>query len=303
MELYFPIAQMPISVPLLVALGGGVGFLSGMFGVGGGFLMTPLLVLIGVPAPVAAASVANQVVGASVSGALAQWRRGNVDLRMAVVLIAGGAAGSTLGVWLFTVLRRMGQIDLVIAGCYVTLLVSIGLLMEIESLRAWRRRRSPQTWRRKLHRHLWIHGLPFKVRFRASRLYISIYAPLGIGMGVGALSGLMGVGGGFIMVPALIYLLDMPTAMAVGTSLVQIMVVAADVTFLQATSNQTVDALLAVVLVVGAAVGAQLGGRIGARLKGEHLRALLGLLVLAVGIEVATGMAVTPRSLFTLAGG
>jgi uncharacterized membrane protein YfcA len=300
MAIYFPIAQMPISAPLLLALGGGVGFLSGMFGIGGGFLMTPLLTLIGVPAPIAAATVANQVVGSSVSGALAQWRRRNVDLRMAVVLILSGAVGSAAGVGLFTLLQGLGQIDLVIAGCYVVLLVTVGLLMEIESIRAWRRRRNPAGWRRKLHRHTWIHGLPLKVKFRASRLYISIFAPIGVGAGVGALSGLMGVGGGFIMVPALIYLLDMPTAMAVGTSLVQITLVAANVTFLQAMSNHTVDALLAVILVIGAAAGAQIGGRIGANLKGEHLRALLGLLVLAVGIEVATGMAVTPHEIFSM---
>jgi hypothetical protein len=300
MDIYFPIAEMPISVPLLLALGAGVGFLSGMFGIGGGFLMTPLLVIVGVPAPVAAASVANQVVGASVSGALAQWRRGNVDVRMAGVLIAAGFVGSAAGVALFGLLRELGQIDLVIAACYVTLLGTIGLLMEIESIRAWRRRRNPVGRRRKLHAHLWIHGLPLKMKFRASRLYISVFAPLGIGFGVGALSGVMGVGGGFVMVPALIYLLDMPTAMAVGTSLLQITVVAANVTFLQSVGNQTVDAMLALILVVGGAAGAQIGGRIGAGLSGEYLRGLLGLLVLAVGIEVAVGMAVTPRELFTL---
>jgi uncharacterized membrane protein YfcA len=216
------------------------------------------------------------------------------------VLIAAGFVGSAAGVALFGLLRELGQIDLVIAACYVTLLGTIGLLMEIESIRAWRRRRNPVGRRRKLHAHLWIHGLPLKMKFRASRLYISVFAPLGIGFGVGALSGVMGVGGGFVMVPALIYLLDMPTAMAVGTSLLQITVVAANVTFLQSVGNQTVDAMLALILVVGGAAGAQIGGRIGAGLSGEYLRGMLGLLVLAVGIEVAVGMAVTPRELFTL---
>ncbi|MPY68740.1 MAG: TSUP family transporter [Alphaproteobacteria bacterium] len=300
MDIYFPIAEMPISVPLLLALGGGVGFLSGMFGIGGGFLMTPLLVIVGVPAPVAAASVANQVVGASVSGALAQWRRGNVDVRMAGLLIAAGFVGSAAGVALFGLLRELGQIDLVIAACYVTLLGTLGLLMEIESIRAWRRRRNPVGRRRKLHAHLWIHGLPLKMKFRASRLYISIFAPLSIGFGVGALSGVMGVGGGFVMVPALIYLLDMPTAMAVGTSLLQITVVAANVTFLQSVGNQTVDIMLALLLIVGSVIGAQLGTMFGGRLRGEHLRALLGLIVLVVAFRVAYDLTVNPDELFSL---
>ena len=300
MEIYLPIAEMPVRVPLLVGIGAAVGFLSGMFGIGGGFLMTPLLVLVGVPPPVAAASVANQVVGASVSGALAQWRRGNVDFRMAAVLIASGFAGSAAGVALFGLLRELGQIDVVIGICYVALLGIMGVLMEVESIRAWLRRRNPGRRRRKLHRHTWIHGLPLKIRFRASRLYISVWAPGVIGFSVGLVSGVMGVGGGFVVVPALIYLLDMPTAMAVGTSLVQITVVAANVTFLQAVGNQTVDAILALILVAGGAAGAQLGGQIGARLSGEYLRGLLGLIVLAVGVEVAVEMTVAPALPFTL---
>lgn len=300
MHIYLPIAGLSMDVFLLLGLGGVVGLISGMFGVGGGFLLTPLLVLAGVPPGIAAASVANQVVGASVSGALAQWRRGNVDFRMGLVLIASGLAGSALGVWLFTLLKRLGQVDVAIGLCYVVLLVSLGALMVVESVRAAWRRRNPQARRRKLHAHTWIHGLPWKMKFRASRLYISLFAPAGIGLGVGVLSGVMGVGGGFIMVPALIYLLDMPTAMAVGTSLLQITVVSANVTLLQSVGNQTVDALLALILVVGGAVGAQVGSQFGARLSGEHLRGLLGLIVLGVGIEVAVGLAVTPARPFVI---
>ncbi len=300
MQIYLPIAEMSLDALLLLGLGGMVGFLSGMFGVGGGFLMTPLLIFIGVPPAVAVGTEANQVVAASVSGALAHWRRGNVDIRMGLVLMIGGFVGSTLGVWLFTFLRGIGQIDLVIAISYVVFLGIVGVLMVIESTRSWFRSRNPMAPRRKLHYHNWMHGLPFKMRFRRSKLYISALVPLGVGVFVGILAAIMGVGGGFVMVPAMIYLLGMPTAVVVGTSLFQIVFVTANVTFLQAVNNQTVDIVLALLLVVGSVIGAQIGARVGSRLRGEEVRIALGLIVLAVCARVAWTLVVTPDDLFSI---
>jgi hypothetical protein len=300
MQIYLPIAEISIDVLLLLALGGGVGVLSGMFGVGGGFLMTPLLIFIGVPAAVAVASEANQVVAASVSGALAHFRRRNVDIKMGLVLLAGGVIGSSLGVWVFTVLKGVGQVDLVIAICYIVMLGAVGILMVIESARTWFRLRGPAPRRGKLHQHMWVHGLPMKMRFRRSKLYISALLPLAVGVFVGILAAVMGVGGGFIMVPAMIYLLGMPTSVVVGTSLFQIVFVTANVTFLQAVNNQTVDIILALLLMAGGVVGAQIGALFGAKLRGEQLRVLMGLLVLGVAARVAYSLVSTPDDLFTL---
>jgi len=301
MQIYLPIAEMSINVLLLLGLGGAVGFLSGMFGVGGGFLMTPLLIFIGVPPAVAVGTEANQVLAASVSGALAHWRRGNVDITMGLVVLGGGIIGSTLGVWLFTFLRALGQIDLVISLAYVTFLGIVGTVMVVESAQAWMRSRNPAQPRRRLHRHTWMHGLPFKLRFRRSKLYVSALLPLSVGVFVGVLSAIMGVGGGFVMVPAMIYLLGMPTSVVVGTSLFQIIFVTANVTFLQSVNNQTVDVVLALLLVIGSVIGAQLGTRFGARLRAEHLRGLLGLLVLTVCLRIAWDLVVAPADLFSLA--
>lgn len=300
MQIYLPIAEISLNALLLLGLGGGVGVLSGMFGVGGGFLMTPLLIFIGVSPVVAVATEANQVVAASVSGALAHWRRGNVDIKMGLVLMVGGFIGSSLGVWLFTFLRGLGYIDLVIAISYVVFLGIVGGLMVLESARAWLRSRNPAAPRRKLHQHNWMHGLPFKVRFRTSKLYISALLPLSIGIFVGVLAAIMGVGGGFVMVPAMIYLLGMPTSMVVGTSLFQIIFVTANVTLLQSINNQTVDIMLALLLLVGGVIGAQIGARFGSRLRGEQLRILLGLIVLLVCARVAYGLVATPDDLFSL---
>ncbi len=300
MDIYLPIAAMSQDVFVLLALGGAVGVLSGVFGVGGGFLLTPLLIVIGVPHTVAVASSANQVVGASVSGALAHWRRGNIDFQMGIVLLAGGFAGSAAGVWLFAMLRRMGQIDLAISLAYALLLGTLGTLMLAESTRAMLRLRRPGAGRRKLHQHTWLHGLPLKMRFRRSKLYISALLPLSLGFVVGLLSGAMGLGGGFVMVPAMIYLLGMPTATVPGTSLFQIIFVSASVTVLQAVENGALDAVLALVLLVGGVLGAQLGTRFGARLRGEQLRALLALLVLAVAAKLAFDLTVRPADPFTL---
>ncbi len=300
MNVYLPIAEMSVNAFLLLGMGGGVGFLSGLFGVGGGFLMTPLLIFIGVPAAVAVGTEANQIVASSVSGVLAHMRRGNVDFRMGGILTIGGFAGSTVGVWLFTLLRQLGQVDLLISICYVLFLGIIGALMFVESVRSMLRKDA--RGRGKLHQHTWLHGLPFKMRFRRSRLYVSALLPLGIGFFVGVLAAIMGVGGGFIMVPAMIYLLGMPTAVVVGTSLFQIIFVTANVTLLQAVNNQTVDLVLGLMLLTGAVIGAQLGTRASALLKGEQLRGLLAVMVLAVAGKLGVDLVTTPDDLYSIGG-
>jgi len=300
MDIYLPVAEVSLDIFILLGLGAGVGFLSGVFGVGGGFLLTPLLILIGVPAPVAVASSANQLVGASVSGVLAHYRRGNVDFKMGFTLLMGGLAGSVLGVWMFTLFARLGQIELVISLCYVILLGVLGTMMGIESVRTILRQRRPGAARRRLHRHTWMHGLPLKTRFRRSQLYISALLPIGLGFGVGVLSAIMGIGGGFLMVPAMIYTLGMPTSMVPGTSLLQIIFVAANVTLLQAYTNHTVDAVLALLLLVGGVVGAQFGTRFGTRLRGEQLRFLMAILVLAVAAKLARDLTLRPSDLFMI---
>ena len=262
--------------------------------------MTPLLIFLGVPAPVAVGTEANQIVASSVSGVLAHFRRGNVDFKMGMVLLAGGLVGSTLGVALFALLRQLGQIDVVIKLSFIVFLGIIGSLMLIESVRAMLRTRLPGARRGKLHQHNWLHGLPFKMRFRKSKLYISALLPFMVGALVGILSAIMGVGGGFIMVPAMIYLLGMPTAVVVGTSLFQIIFVTANVTFLQSVQTQTVDIVLAGLLLLGAVVGAQFGTRVGAMLRGEQLRGLLALIVLGVCIKLVFDVVIEPADLYSL---
>jgi uncharacterized membrane protein YfcA len=297
MQVYLPIAEMSVDAFLLVGIGFGVGWLSGLFGVGGGFLLTPLLILIGIPSPVAVASGANQTLGASVSGLIAQWRRGNVDPKMGSVLLVGGVLGSLAGVQLFALLRRIGQVDLAVSVFYVVVLGTVGGLMVMESARAILRRRT--TARRKLHAHFWIHGLPLKMRFRRSRLYISIIPPFAVGFGIGVLSAVMGVGGGFMLVPAMIYFLGMPTSVVIGTSLFQVVFVAANVTMLQAVQLGTVDILLTMLLLLGGVAGAQFGASMGTRLRGEETRALLGLLVLSVAVSLLWGLLRRPANLFS----
>ena len=300
MDVYLPIAEVSLDIFVLLGLGAGIGFLSGVFGVGGGFLLTPLLILIGVPPAGAVASSANQLVGASVSGVLAHWRRGHVDFKMGFTLLMGGIAGSIVGVWLFTLFARLGQIELVISLCYVVLLGTLGGMMGVESVRTILRQRRPGAARRRLHRHTWMHGLPLKTRFRKSQLYISALLPVGLGFFVGVLSAVMGIGGGFLMVPAMIYTLGMPTSMVPGTSLLQIIFVAATVTILQAYTNHTVDAVLALLLLVGGVIGAQFGTRFGTRLRGEQLRFLLAVLVLAVAAKLARDLTLHPADLFVI---
>lgn len=304
MNIYLPIAEMSVSVFLFMGMGGAVGFLSGMFGVGGGFLMTPLLILSGIPSPIAVGTEAAQIVASSVSGALAQWRRKGIDIKMGTVLLVGGLVGSIVGVQTVSVLRRTGQFDLVITLCYVTLLGVVGALMMIESLSTIRKTQSGKPAAlKKSGQHNWIHGLPFKTRFPRSKLYISVIPPVMIGLFIGFLSGIMGVGGGFILVPAMIYLLKMPTNVVVGTSLYQIMFVTAATTIMQAWWNFTVDIVLAIILMVGGVIGAQLGAAAGAKLKGEQLRFLMAGLVLLVAIRMAYQLVAHPGELYTIGAG
>ena len=300
MYIYLPIAEVSMHIGIIIGLGGGVGFLSGLFGVGGGFLMTPLLIFFGIPPAVAVSTEANQIVASSVSGVLAHMRRGNVDFKMGGILMAGGVIGSSLGVALFSFLQSIGQIDLVIQLSYVVFLGIIGSLMLTESVRTIIRSRKPGDVRGKLHQHIWLHGLPLKMRFRRSKLYISAILPLALGAFVGILAAIMGVGGGFIMVPAMIYLLGMPTSVVVGTSLFQIIFVTANVTLLQSIQTQTVDFILAGLLLFGAVIGAQFGSRAGALLRGEQLRGLLALIVLAVCIKIGYDLVVRPEDLLSV---
>jgi hypothetical protein len=303
MQLYLPIAEVSVNAFLILGLGGIVGFLSGMFGVGGGFLITPLLFFIGVPPAVAVATGANQVVASSLSGVLAQLRRKGVDFHMGGVLLAGGIAGSAVGVWVFRWMTALGQIDLFVQLSYVLFLGLIGAMMFQESLRSLLRSRKVGTPVRRAHVHSWVHGLPFKMKFRASGLYVSVIPPLLIGAAVGFLAAIMGVGGGFIMVPAMIYVLGMPTKVVIGTSLFQIIFVTAFTTVMHAVTSQTVDMLLALLLILGGVVGAQIGTRVGVRLKAEQLRILLSLLVLTVSIRIAVDLLVTPDELYSVAPG
>ncbi len=301
MGIYLPIAEISVNVFVLLAMGAAVGFLSGMFGVGGGFLITPLLIFYNIPPAIAVATGANQVVASSVSGALAHVKRGTLDFKLGTVLLAGGIAGSTLGAYVFALLRSIGQLDLFISLLYVALLGTVGGLMMVESVRAMRRSRSGAApTLKKSGQHNWIHKLPLKMRFRTSKLFVSAIPVLGLGAGIGFLAAIMGVGGGFIMVPALIYLLRVPTNVVVGTSLFQIVFVAAYTTLIHSTANQTVDVVLAFVLMVGGVAGAQYGAKAGQKLRGEQLRALLATLVLAVALRLAFDLFVRPASLYSL---
>ncbi len=304
MDIYLPIAEVAVNAPLIVALGALVGFISGMFGIGGGFLMTPLLVFFGIPAPVAVSSMALHVAGSSMSSVMAYGRRRAVDLRMGGVLAAGGLVGAVVGVELFRVLRLLGQADLVVSLSYLVFLSVIGGLMLTESLGAIvRRRRGEPALAHRDRRPIWLYGLPLKLRFPRSRLYISVIPPLVLGAFVGVLSAIMGVGGGFILVPAMIYVLRMPAGMVVGTSLLQIIVTTALTGVLQAGRNQTVDVVLATLLLIGGVVGAQLGARASSRFRAEELRAVLALIVLLVGLRMGLGLFLTPSEPFVLMSG
>ena len=298
MHFYLPVAEVSVNLFLLLGIGGAVGVLSGLFGVGGGFLITPLLFFVGIPPAVAVATSANQIVASSVSALMAHVRRRGVDFWMGTVLLIGGLVGSAIGGQIFNYLKSLGQVDLFVNLCYVFFLGGIGSLMMVESIQAFIKSGKQAPKRRK---HNWIHKLPFKVKFRVSGLYISVIPPLLVGALVGLLGAVMGVGGGFIMVPAMIYLLKMPTKVVVGTSLFQIIFVAAFNTMMHAITNHTVDMVLALLLLIGGVVGAQIGSRFGAKLRGEQLRLLLAALVLGVGIKLGLDLRIEPSELYALA--
>lgn len=297
--IYLPIAEMPVSIWLIIGLGGAVGFLSGMFGVGGGFILTPFLMFFGVPPAVAVATQSVQLVATSFSSVITHWRNGHVDFKMGGYLLGGGLTGSVVGILIFNELKARGQVDLLISLSYVVLLTAIGGLMLWESLSTMRRGGGVDG-RHKRGSHLWMHGLPLKVRFQKSKLYISAIPPVVLGFFIGILSSIMGIGGGFILVPAMIYLLRMPTAIVVGTSLFQVIFVAAFSTFLHAVTNQTVDAVLAALLILGGVVGAQIGVRAGAKVRADELRLILALMIVAMGIRLAVDLVWPPTDPFTV---
>lgn len=300
MEIYLPVAEMSVHWLVIIALGAVVGFVSGMFGVGGGFLLTPLLMFYGIPSAVAVATTLSHITASSMSGALTQWRRRAIDFTMAGVMMVGGLIGTVCGVWLFALMRRQGQMDLIVSLTYVVLLGTIGTIMLRESMSSLRTAGGPAPVRVRTFNRVWMASLPLKMRFRQSRLYMSVIPPVGIGFVVGALGAIMGVGGGFIMVPALIYLLKVPTNVVIGTSLFQIIFTSAYTTLIHAATNQTVDIILAMLLMAGGVAGAQYGAKVGQKLRGEQLRALLALLVLAVAIRLAIDLFVRPPNLYSL---
>ena len=301
MSIYLPIAEMNVNILLIIFIGMLVGGLSGLFGVGGGFLMTPLLIFLGIPPAVAVGTEAPHVLASSISGAIAHWRRRNVDIKMGFILLIGGIAGSTVGVNIFKILIGFGQIDLIIQLLFIFFLGLIGFSMLFESARTTiKKYRTTSTIRTKLHQHSWLHGLPFKMRFHRSKLYISTIPPLLIGFVVGVLSAMMGVGGGFIMIPAMVYILGMSTNVVVGTSLFQIIFVTANSTFFQSYLNQTVDIVLASLMIFGGVIGAQIGARLGTKFRAEYLRGALAFIVLMVCLKIFLDLTLTPSELFSL---
>ncbi len=300
MQVYLPIAEISVGIPILLGLGTLVGILSGMFGVGGGFILTPLLFMIGVPPAVAVGTQGNLIVASSFSGMLAHLKRKTVDYRMGMVLLGGGLVGSAMGVQVFKILNELGQVDLLVNLSYVFLLGIIGALMLIEAIRAFRRRNDTSYRPARRKHHSWVHGWPLRMKFRTSKLYISAIPPFGIGIIVGVLSAIMGVGGGFLMLPAMIYILGMPTKVVVGTSLFQITFMSSFTTVMHAIENQTVDMVLGTILLLGGVIGAQIGTRIGAKLNADTLRILLSVLVLAISIKLAFGLVLTPVEFFGL---
>ena len=301
MSIYLPIAEMNVNILLIIFIGMLVGGLSGLFGVGGGFLMTPLLIFLGIPPAVAVGTEAPHVLASSISGAIAHWRRRNVDIKMGFILLLGGIAGSTVGVNIFKILIGFGQIDLIIQLLFIFFLGLVGFSMLFESARTTiKKYRTTSTIRTKLHQHSWLHGLPFKMRFHRSKLYISTIPPILIGFVVGVLSAMMGVGGGFIMIPAMVYILGMSTNVVVGTSLFQIIFVTANSTFFQSYLNQTVDIVLASLMILGGVIGAQIGARLGTKFRAEYLRGALAFIVLMVCLKIFLDLTLTPNELFSL---
>ena len=301
MEIYLPIADLPVNIFLVLAMGLAVGFISGMFGIGGGFLMTPLLIFIGVSPAVAVATVSSHIAASSMSGAVSYWRRRALDLALALMLLAGGIIGTVAGVWLFTLLRSVGQLDITIGVSYVLLLGSVGGMMVIEGVRAiLRAHQGKPVQLRHPGSHTWVHGLPLKIRFKESRIYISAIPVVAIGLTMGFVGAIMGIGGGFLLVPMLIYLLRVPTNVVIGTSMVLTLITMASATILHAATNHLVDAVLALILMVGGVIGAQFGARAGQKMRSERLRLLLGALVLAVGLRFAFDLILKPEDVFSI---
>lgn len=307
MHIYLPIAELSVNVLIYLGLGAAVGYLSGLFGVGGGFLLTPLLIFLGIPPAVAVGTGTAQVVASSISGAITQYRRNNVDVKMGVVMLSGGFLGTIIGVEMVRLLRRAGQFDLFVSLIYVTFLGVVGVLMLIESVNTWRRiNAGTASSSRRSGQHSWVDGLPFKMRFHRSKLYISAVPPAVIGMFVGFMAAIMGIGGGFVIIPAMIYILRMPTNVVVGTSLFQITFVAGLATILHSVQNKNVDIVLAALLMAGGVIGAQFGTSAGAKIKGEHLRFVLAALVILVALRIGYDLVVAPAELYSfgsLAGG
>jgi uncharacterized membrane protein YfcA len=300
-EIYLPIADLPVNIFLLLAMGLAVGFISGMFGIGGGFLMTPLLIFIGVSPAVAVATVSTHIAASSMSGAASYWRRRAVDLALALMLLVGGIVGTQGGVWLFTWLRTVGQLDITIGVAYVLLLTSVGGMMVADGARSMvRQRQGKPVPLRHSGSHTWIHGLPLKMRFKQSRIYVSAIPVVVIGWIMGFAGAILGIGGGFLLVPMLIYLLRVPTNVVIGTSMVLTLVTMATATVLHAATNHLVDAVLALILMVGGVIGAQFGARAGQKMRSERLRLLLGTLVLAVGLRFAFDLVVRPEDLYSI---
>jgi uncharacterized membrane protein YfcA len=303
-HLYLPIAGNSVNVFLIFAMGGFVGLLSGIFGVGGGFLMTPLLIMIGIPPTVAAASDSNQIVGASTSGTLAHYRLGNVDFKMGILLLIGGVIGGTLGVQVIKILRHMGNADFLIQITYVLMLGFVGIYMFMESLQGLRRKAEAEAVSKKESGYaLMVKRLPWQTYFERSGVELSILMPLVLGIFVGILAAIMGVGGGFIMVPVMVYLLRMPMHVVVGTSLFQILFTCVNVTIMQANTNHTVDFVLALVLLIGSTLGAQFGAGISRKLKGDQLKIILATLVLVVMVKMLLGLLLRPHVLLAFIGG
>jgi uncharacterized protein len=301
LQIYLPIAELPVNVLLILVMGLAVGFISGMFGIGGGFLMTPLLIFIGINPAVAVASVASHVAASSFSGAINYWRRRALDVTLALMLLAAGLIGTTAGVWLFTLLRQLGQLDLTISLSYLILLSIVGTMMIVESVRAILRARGGRPAEiRRPGSHMWIHGLPLKMRFKVSKIYVSVIPIWAIGFIIGFIGAIMGIGGGFLLVPALIYLVRVPTGVVIGTSMVLTLVTMTYATVIHAATNHLVDALLALILMIGGVIGAQFGARAGQRFSGEQLRLLLGVLVMMVGLRFAFDLVVQPHELYTV---
>jgi len=300
-QIYLPIAELPVNIFVILAIGLAVGFISGMFGVGGGFLTTPLLIFVGIPPAVAAATVTCHIAGTTFSAAFAYWRRRALDPALALLLICGGIVGAACGVWMFNKLRAIGQLDITIGLSYVILLGIVGALMSVESARAISRARHGRpTELRRPGSHAWFHGLPLKFRFKRSKIYGSIIPVLVIGFVVEFVSTFIGIGGGFLTVPALIYIMRVPTSVVIGTSLILTLVTMVVAIVMHATTNHLVDAVLAIILIAGGVIGAQFGARTGQRTRSEHLRLLLGLMVIAVGIRFASNLVLEPDDVYAV---